>query len=172
MPAVVNVKKASLVHLGFPCFEAWAADPQHIYIGRDLNFYVKGARKSPFYNPFPVKKWGLDVCLTHFEGYARVYLWHKLDELAEAKSLGCWCHPAACHGDILVRLLQEKQVGLPACPADKTDMIAEAMRALGAAVKTLSLPAGQSGGFVSGIKRTREAAGLASTSSSEASATN
>jgi hypothetical protein len=32
------------------------------------------------------------TCLPELEGY----------------TLGCWCHPARCHGDVLVKLLRER----------------------------------------------------------------
>jgi len=36
----------------------------------------------------------------------------KLDELEElrGKTLGCWCHPLPCHGDIIVELLEQKRL--------------------------------------------------------------
>ncbi len=27
----------------------------------------------------------------------------------KGKNLGCWCHPEACHGDVILKLLQECQ---------------------------------------------------------------
>jgi hypothetical protein len=33
-------------------------------------------------------------------------LWDDLEAL-RGKTLGCWCHPEACHGDILLKLLRE-----------------------------------------------------------------
>lgn len=35
---------------------------------------------------------------------------HLLNDLHELKGkiLGCWCKPAACHGDVLVQLIKEK----------------------------------------------------------------
>jgi hypothetical protein len=35
---------------------------------------------------------------------------YNLDWLM-GKRLGCWCKPAACHGDVLVRLCSEKSCG-------------------------------------------------------------
>ena len=34
-------------------------------------------------------------------------LMKALPEL-QGKTLGCWCKPKACHGDVLVRLIEEK----------------------------------------------------------------
>lgn len=37
------------------------------------------------------------------------YLVQSLDEL-EGKRLGCWCHPKACHGDVLVELANKNRL--------------------------------------------------------------
>jgi hypothetical protein len=34
----------------------------------------------------------------------------RIESLQNAKRLGCWCKPEACHGDILKRLVEEKFV--------------------------------------------------------------
>lgn len=34
-------------------------------------------------------------------------LLEEIEELRD-KVLGCWCKPQACHGDIIIKLLQEK----------------------------------------------------------------
>ena len=30
---------------------------------------------------------------------------HRVQMLRDAKYLGCWCKPEACHGDILIKLI-------------------------------------------------------------------
>lgn len=40
--------------------------------------------------------------------YSNSELWNSLLEL-DGKILGCWCHPQACHGDILIEALEEKK---------------------------------------------------------------
>lgn len=66
---------------------------------------------SPWANPFKVDK-GLKFALGKFEGYMRA----KLDEdeqlraellALRGKTLGCWCKPSGCHGDILLELIEE-----------------------------------------------------------------
>ena len=48
-----------------------------------------------------------------YESHVRKHLWDDLDEL-EGKIIGCWCintkeiSPVECHGQILMRLLREK----------------------------------------------------------------
>ena len=36
-------------------------------------------------------------------------LLEALPEL-KGKTLGCWCRPKACHGDVLIKLLKEKGI--------------------------------------------------------------
>ena len=106
---VVNIKKQYMVNSGYRDLEDWLTDTNHIYIGRNLVIYVKGAYESKWHNPYSIKKYGLDQCLQLYEKHIRTSdLYHQLDEL-EDKVLGCWCHPKRCHGDILCSLLKEKR---------------------------------------------------------------
>ena len=59
MTSVISVRKANLVKLGYKDFDDWIKNPNHIYIGRDMSFYVKGAKGSKWCNPFSAKKMGL-----------------------------------------------------------------------------------------------------------------
>lgn len=66
-------------------------------------------RKSRWGNPFVLDDDGdRDTVIA---SYAEHYLPHKPSLLAtvgslSGKALGCWCAPAACHGDVLVGLVQ------------------------------------------------------------------
>lgn len=108
--SVVNIKKKYLNQSGYKDFEEWIKDPNHIYIGRDMSFYVKGATKSKWHNPFPVNKYGLDKCADLYNEYManNKELLDQLNEL-DGKVLGCWCKPNKCHGDILLELLEAKK---------------------------------------------------------------
>jgi hypothetical protein len=55
LPKVVNVTKASLNAIGYSDFLSWSSQPAHVYIGRNMNFYVKGALRSPWANPYTRK---------------------------------------------------------------------------------------------------------------------
>ena len=103
---VNNSKKANLIKLGYADLEECLKDPNNVYIGRDMSFYVKGAIASKWKNPFSVKKFGRDKCLELYREYINnnKELLSQLVEL-EGKTLFCWCYPEACHGDILVELL-------------------------------------------------------------------
>lgn len=59
-------------------------------------------------------KWGnYNMTLKEYEEFARKRLWDDLDELV-GKRLGCWCittdktEPTLCHGQVLMKLVQEK----------------------------------------------------------------
>ena len=108
---VVNIKKKHLQQRGYQDFQQWAQNPQHVYIGRNMQFYVPGTAKSKWYNPFKVGKHGtLEEVLQKYEQHVRSKpeLMEALPEL-EGKELGCWCKPNACHGDVLVKLLEERK---------------------------------------------------------------
>ncbi len=73
-----------------------------IYIGRG-----KGSR-GKWGNPFSVKKYGRKECLRQYEHHIinNPKLLKDLHELKD-KTLGCYCKPLPCHGDILARLADE-----------------------------------------------------------------
>ena len=108
MSSVVNVHKQDLIKNGFKSFEEWASDPSSLYIGRDMSNHIKGATGSKWGNPFSVQKYGLSRCLELYEKHIRdtPSLYNNLHEL-EGKNLGCWCFPSPCHGNILMKLLNE-----------------------------------------------------------------
>ena len=120
-PIVVNVHATNLRARGIPNFAAWSADPHHVYIGRNMSFFVPGTVASKWANPYTLCPGRLRVeVLAMYEHHIRTNteLWNALPELAQATELGCWCRinpngepqadgSDACHGDILVRLLAE-----------------------------------------------------------------
>lgn len=75
-----------------------------VYIGRG----------GPWGNPFPVPSKDYDRerdpanILGRYEAHvrARPDLMAKLVDL-EGKTLGCWCAPKRCHGDVLARMVAE-----------------------------------------------------------------
>eukprot|EP00455_Lapot_gusevi_P040253 TRINITY_DN4546_c0_g1_i2.p1 TRINITY_DN4546_c0_g1~~TRINITY_DN4546_c0_g1_i2.p1 ORF type:complete len:217 (+),score=45.67 TRINITY_DN4546_c0_g1_i2:80-652(+) len=84
-----------------------------VYIGRAC---FKGGwelHQSKWHNPFPVSKYGsVEKVVELFEEYIRnkPELLADLEEL-RGKVLGCWCKEREsdpCHGDVLVKLLREK----------------------------------------------------------------
>ncbi len=101
---VVNISKASLQEQGYADLMQWLQDPDHIYIGRAVR-YVPGATKSKWANPFSKKVYGHQQCVDMYREYIlkNETLLADLPELA-GKTLGCWCKPGPCHGDILAEL--------------------------------------------------------------------
>jgi hypothetical protein len=77
-------------------------EPFDIYIGRSFAEFGE----SIWHNPFHL---GKDGNRKEVLDKYRVYLFTRpdlLDELRElrGKTLGCWCKPQACHGDVLAEL--------------------------------------------------------------------
>ena len=59
MSSVINVKKNELNKIGYNDLEHWLqASSEHLYIGRDMTYYVPGAIGSKWANPFKVNVHG------------------------------------------------------------------------------------------------------------------
>jgi hypothetical protein len=109
VPKVVSVRKAALRAAGHEDFLDWLATPGHVYIGRNMAFYVRGADASKWRNPYTLKKYTLEDSLARYEELIRGGpLWDQLGELREVAELGCWCAPGPCHGNVLQKLLRER----------------------------------------------------------------
>ena len=70
-------------------------EPYNVYIGRP----------SKWGNPFKIGRDGTREQV--IEKYRKYILSSKLiNDIHElkGKTLGCWCHPKACHGDVLAEL--------------------------------------------------------------------
>jgi len=67
--------------------------------------------KSKWFNPFKVGKDGtIDEVLAKYEEYLiEVGLIDEVEEL-RGKVLGCWCKPNKCHGDVLLRILENSNL--------------------------------------------------------------
>lgn len=81
-------------------------EPYDVYIGRS----GKG-KTSLWGNPFSVKEYGHDACIEKF----REYITERLEsepalvvELSKlkGKTLGCFCKPKACHGDVILEMIE------------------------------------------------------------------
>jgi hypothetical protein len=80
-----------------------------VYIGRRQWYGKEVFETSPWANPFSVKQWGREEAIKRYEEKLRgkPKLLARLPEL-EGKILACWCKPKACHGDVLLRLIEER----------------------------------------------------------------
>ena len=79
-------------------------------------------RPSDWGNPFVIGKDGTrDDVITKYEAWIvrQPKLMARLDEL-RGKHLICWCAPARCHGDVLMKLANPKTTR--ACEAVKEDI--------------------------------------------------
>lgn len=79
-------------------------EPYQIYIGRACY----GHNASPFANKFKI---GWDGTRSQVLAKYRKWILGRPDLIAllpdlKGKTLGCWCKPKPCHGDILVELLE------------------------------------------------------------------
>lgn len=120
---VVNVK-VSNIRPQYQNLKDWCDDPSNVYIGRKGVVFVDSIRfpkkDSVWANPFKISaEDNRESVIKKYEKYIR----RKLDqgeigledlEKLKGKNLGCWCYPEACHGDVLVRLIEEFIGGVPA----------------------------------------------------------
>ena len=78
-----------------------------VYIGRACNMGGWKLPQSKWHNPYSVKIYG-ENAIPLYENYIRQSpLMNEIEELC-GKRLGCWCKPNPCHGDVLVKILQER----------------------------------------------------------------
>ena len=90
-------------------------DSNNVYIGRRGIVFIESVRYPPndsvWCNPFKIGKDGTrEEVLSKYEQYIIMKINSGILNLdiLRGKTLGCWCKPEACHGDILIRLLEEK----------------------------------------------------------------
>lgn len=94
MTRVVHCNKEDYdIYIGRP--SKWGNPFTHKQDGKTLAKYIVKSRKEAIK---AYKKW-----ITTGEGR---YLLNDLPELKD-KTLGCWCKPLPCHGDVLVELVQK-----------------------------------------------------------------
>lgn len=86
---------------------AWSqARGSHAYVGRRIHW--QGHPQSDLANPFTPKKYGRAECIKMF----RQHLFASPDLLKEAEALagctlGCWCFPESCHGEVIAEVANE-----------------------------------------------------------------
>ncbi len=113
MTTVVCVK-VDFIRPEYKNLEEWMKNPNNVYIGRSGVVFINGERfpknASKWANPFTVKEHGRDRCLELYEERIRKFIEKEgTVEIIKLKNktLGCWCKPDKCHGDILVKILNE-----------------------------------------------------------------
>lgn len=88
-----------------------------VYIGREVTRGGWSLVRSKWYNPYKVTKKlaanmgedAINEVVAKYETRIRETpaLWDSLGEL-RGKTLGCWCVPKPCHGNVLVKLYRER----------------------------------------------------------------
>lgn len=115
MTSIVNVK-VSYIRPQYNNLQEWMTNPNNIYIGRKGCVFINGNRypekDSIWHNPFKINTYeSRELVLKKY----RIYITNKIkdenlyDELMklDGKTLGCWCKPEGCHGDILIELIND-----------------------------------------------------------------
>ena len=114
MSVVTNVKVKFIRPL-YDNLEEWSKDCGNTYIGRKAIVFINNNRypkeDSYWCNPYKVsdKHYTLDDSLRLYKDYILKKLENNPGKILELrdKTLGCWCKPERCHGDILVELLDK-----------------------------------------------------------------
>ncbi len=112
--SVVNVK-VQYIRPAYANLKEWMADPENVYVGRAGVVFVDKARfppvASPFANPFKIEE-GVtreDVIAKYKDWLlSQPELVNRAKLELRGKTLGCWCKPEACHGDILAEIANSK----------------------------------------------------------------
>jgi len=119
MTTVVNVK-VKYIRPEYNNLVDWCQDENNVYIGRAGIVFCDGERfpkkASPWCNPYKVgKMYTREDALELYEQHLNRMLEDEETRndfmLLRGKRLGCWCKEpgkdVACHGDVIVRKLQE-----------------------------------------------------------------
>ena len=120
MAEVVNVK-VKYIRPKYNDLKAWCEDGDNVYVGRAGPIFVQVGNKKERYpkqasiwcNPFKVtEQVPLDKSLRLYKKHLREMLEDEdtLEEFLslEGKTLGCWCKPERCHGDVIVDELNRR----------------------------------------------------------------
>jgi hypothetical protein len=87
----------------------WPAPTTTVVNLKEDHYDVRIDRKTKWGNPFVVGRDGTrEECIQQFSEWVATQS-HLLEALHELKGkrLGCWCHPSACHGDVLAKLADQ-----------------------------------------------------------------
>lgn len=113
--SVINCKVKN-IRPQYKDLKEWCNGENNVYIGRAGIVFIEGKRfpskASLFCNPFKIGKDGdREEVLLKFKEYIleRIKEVEFKGELLKIKdkTLGCWCKPDKCHGDIIIEILYE-----------------------------------------------------------------
>jgi hypothetical protein len=115
--SVVNVKVQYIRQNGYKNLEEWMNDTNNIYIGRKRVVFIDGQRfpkeSSIFCNSYKINtNNNRNKVISMYETYIRDKIKNDIickNELLnlKGKTLGCWCKPESCHGDVLLKIINE-----------------------------------------------------------------
>ena len=114
--SIINVK-VKHIRPEYNNLEDWMKDTNNEYIGRGGVVFINKIR-YPSKNSIWSNPYKIDINTSREEAIAKydVYIRNKLKnniELVEKlkklknKRLGCWCYPEACHGNVLMKIIDE-----------------------------------------------------------------
>ena len=114
---IVNLKVKN-IRPKYYNIEEWIDDNSlNEYIGRKGVVFINSKRfpsiNSIWHNPYKINdNLTRDQVIDKYELYIRDKLEsdsNLVKELLklEGKNLGCWCKPSKCHGDIIIKLIEE-----------------------------------------------------------------
>lgn len=112
---IVNVKKKFIEKDGFNNLEEWCENKNNIYIGRKGIVFINKKRypnnNSFWCNPYKIKDDSREEVIIKYKLHLLELLQTKKirkDFLSlQGKTLGCWCKPEDCHGDIIIEILDK-----------------------------------------------------------------
>lgn len=102
-------ERRAVVELGGTVVAHMKKDEHLVNWAQLQNRYQRIDRRTSWGNPYALGKDGdRDLVCDSFAVYLEEHptLLRRLPEL-RGKVLGCWCYPERCHGDELIRRLQE-----------------------------------------------------------------
>lgn len=116
-PTIICCVKVKNIRPKYANLKEWMTDPNNVYIGRAGIVFIDGVRfpkrDSVWANPFKISnECDRDLVIQKYHAYIQAKLELDTNLVAEllvlkGKTLGCWCSPDACHGDVLVELINE-----------------------------------------------------------------
>lgn len=116
MPTTVMNVKVNNIRPTYANLREWCSDCNNVYVGRKGVVFIDNVRfpdeSSIWANPFKItKEIGREECIEQYEKYIRKKIIDEnlIEELLKlkGKKLGCWCKPEKCHGDVLLKLIEE-----------------------------------------------------------------
>ena len=113
---VVNVK-VKYIRPKYENLKDWISDTNNVYIGRAGVVFIDGKRypkhSSIFANPYKINVDGnREEVIEKYKKYITDKINNDTNLQSEllsmkGKTLGCWCKPELCHGDVLVDLIKK-----------------------------------------------------------------